>query len=113
VRNWGVPRTARTSLQEGVRDLLRHDYLLAETLETFVLPCRSDYPPIEFGDPVEPGGGIARADEPGELGTQVAVLSDPERWLDAAEGDEDLVAISEDLLSTVQKVMPADPAWTR
>jgi hypothetical protein len=43
------------------------------------------------------------------VGIQV-FLTAYEQWLDAAEGDEDLVAISDDLLSTLQAIMPTDPA---
>jgi AcrR family transcriptional regulator len=41
------------------------------------------------------------------VGTQV-FLTAYERWLDAAEGDKDLVAISGDLLSTLHTIMPTD-----
>ena len=51
--------------------------------------------------------GVARI--AARVGVQV-FLTAYERWLDAAEGGEDLVAISDDLLSTVQAIMPADPA---
>lgn len=46
------------------------------------------------------------------VGIQV-FLTAYERWLDAADGDEDLVAISDDVLSTLRAIVPADPAPPR
>jgi AcrR family transcriptional regulator len=51
--------------------------------------------------------GVARV--VARVGIQV-FLTAYERWLDAADGDEDLVAISDDLLLTLQAIMPAAPA---
>jgi AcrR family transcriptional regulator len=65
---------------------------------------------LEFADVLARRGvdeGVARI--AARIGVQV-FLTAYERWLDAAEGDEDLVAISDDLLSTLQAIMPTDPA---
>jgi AcrR family transcriptional regulator len=43
------------------------------------------------------------------VGIQV-FLAAYERWLDAVDGDEDLVAISDGVLSTLRAIVPADPA---
>jgi AcrR family transcriptional regulator len=63
----------------------------------------------EFADALVGRGvdeGVARI--AARVGIQV-FLTAYERWLDAAEGDGDLRAISDDLLSTLQAIMPADP----
>ena len=65
---------------------------------------------LEFADALARRGvdeGVARI--AARVGVQV-FLTAYERWLDAAEGDEDLVAIIDDLLSTLQAIMPTDPA---
>lgn len=54
--------------------------------------------------------GVARV--VARVGIQV-FLTAYERWLGAAEGDEDLVAISDDLLLALRAIMPADPAPPR
>ena len=51
--------------------------------------------------------GVARV--VARVGVQV-FLTAYERWLDAADGDADLVAITEDLLSTLRSTMRTDPA---
>jgi AcrR family transcriptional regulator len=64
----------------------------------------------EFADALVQRGvdeGVARI--AARVGIQV-FLTAYERWLDATDGDEGLVAISDDLLSTLRAIMPTDPA---
>jgi AcrR family transcriptional regulator len=64
----------------------------------------------EFADALTRRGvdeGVARL--AARVGIQV-FLTAYERWLDAAEGDEDLVAVSDDVLSTLRAIMPTDSA---
>lgn len=95
----------RRSLRE------RHEVIAAssELLERHLI--KQHVMATEFADALARRGvdkGVARF--AARVGIQV-FLTAYERWLDAAEGDEDLVAISDDLLSTLQTIMPTDPTW--
>ena len=94
----------RRSLRE------RHDVIAAnpEVLERDLI--KQHVMAAEFADALARRGVdevVARI--AARVGIQV-FLTAYERWLEAAEGDEDLVVISEDLLSTLQAIMPTDPA---
>ena len=65
---------------------------------------------LEFADALGRRGvdaGVARV--AARVGVQV-FLTAYERWLDAADGDDDLTAISDDLLSTLRSAMRTHPA---
>ncbi|MFC5063164.1 TetR/AcrR family transcriptional regulator [Actinomycetospora atypica] len=65
---------------------------------------------LEFADALT-RRGVDEGDARLAAGVGVQVfLTAYERWLDAAEGDEDLVAISGDLLATLRATTPTGPS---